>query len=87
LFSDDDEKNDNGNGNNNNNAVDNADGDGEKEVKTLFDRNHPRWVGYPGIFLDQQLAACADIGFVGTSESSFSDFITELREDNLEETC
>jgi hypothetical protein len=87
LFSDDDEKNDNGNGNNNNNAVDNADGDGEKEVKTLFDRNHPRWVGYPGIFLDQQLAACADIGFVGTNESSFSDFITELREDNLEETC
>mmetsp|Transcript_5390 Transcript_5390/g.12796 ORF Transcript_5390/g.12796 Transcript_5390/m.12796 type:complete len:150 (+) Transcript_5390:1164-1613(+) len=59
----------------------------EAQVNALFDRNRPGWVGYPGIFLDQQLAACATIGFVGTEESSFSNFIRELRKDNLTETC
>jgi len=59
----------------------------EPYVKALFDHDQPGWVGYPGIFLDQQLAACSPIAFVGTEGSSFSDFINELREDNLWETC
>ena len=59
----------------------------EAPVNALFDHNRPGWVGYPEIFLDQQLAACANIGFVGTRESSFSSFIQELRMDNLMETC
>mmetsp|Transcript_23064 Transcript_23064/g.51346 ORF Transcript_23064/g.51346 Transcript_23064/m.51346 type:complete len:148 (-) Transcript_23064:78-521(-) len=58
------------------------------EAKALFDRkNNPHWVGYPGIFLDQQLAACATIGFVGTDRSTFSKLIEELRKDDLGETC
>jgi len=72
LFSDD-------NGNNG--------GSPEPHVEALFDRNHAGWVGYPEVFLDQQLAACATIGFAGTDGSSFSNLIKELRKDNLTETC
>jgi len=57
----------------------------ESEVSELFDRSSP--VGFPGIFLDQQLAACATIDFVGTNKSTFSKLIRELRSDNLRETC
>ena len=56
-------------------------------VKALFDRKKPGWVGYPGIFFDQQLAACATIAFVKNEGSTFSNFINELRKDNLSETC
>ena len=56
-------------------------------VKSLFDRKKPGWVGYPGIFFDQQLAACATIAFVKNEGSTFSNFINELRKDNLSETC
>ena len=56
-------------------------------VKALFDRKKPGWVGYPGIFFDQQLAACATIAFVKNEGSTFSNFINELRKDNLTETC
>jgi GDP-fucose protein O-fucosyltransferase len=41
-------------------------------------------VGYPGIFLDQHLAACATIGFTGTPGSTFSGFIRELRRDGAD---
>jgi hypothetical protein len=37
----------------------------------------------PTIFLDQQVAACANIGFAGTRGSTFSDFITTLRNDRI----
>ena len=41
-------------------------------------------VGYPGIFLDQQLAACGEIGFTGTDSlgcySTFSRLISNIRE-------
>ena len=56
-------------------------------VKALFDRKKPGWVGYPGIFFDQQLAACATIAFVKNEGSTFSNFINALRKDNLSETC
>mmetsp|Transcript_16069 Transcript_16069/g.32976 ORF Transcript_16069/g.32976 Transcript_16069/m.32976 type:complete len:181 (+) Transcript_16069:2-544(+) len=59
----------------------------EPEVEVLFDRNPRNWVGYPRIFLDQQLAACASIAFAGTKGSSFSNFINTLRKDNLAEIC
>lgn len=59
----------------------------EPHVEALFDPNHTGWVGYPGVFLDQQLAACATIGFMGTEGSSFSNFIKELRKDDLTTTC
>jgi hypothetical protein len=37
------------------------------------------YVGYPEIFIDQQLAACASIDFVGTPWSTFSMMIDDLR--------
>jgi hypothetical protein len=43
-------------------------------------------VGAPSIFLDQQIAACASIGFVGTEGSTFSRFIATLRRDQ-ENVC
>jgi hypothetical protein len=53
--------------------------DFQKETKDLKAK-----VGYPGIFLDQQLAACAAIGFTGTPGSTFSGLIHSLRRDRAD---
>lgn len=51
-----------------------------ERVKELLP--HPNFLGEePTIFMDQQLAACAEIGFVGTPRSTFSSLIHALRKD------
>ena len=37
-------------------------------------------VGSAGIYIDQQVAACAPIGFEGTDKSTFSQLIQYIRE-------